>query len=125
MVAVGFSAGGTTTLGMLRAGHDPALRAAVSVAGRRPVSAFGGPAVPVLIIHGDRDRVVPIGAGRQAYAAVPWPKRLVVVPGGGHGPYLKPGNRDYAWVSATVLEFLHAESSARREESSDRPGQHA
>lgn len=108
VVAVGFSAGGTTTLGLLRAGHDPGLRAAVSVAGRRPASAFGGPAVPVLFLHGDRDRVVPIGAGRQAYAAVPWPKQFVVIPHGAHGPYLRPGNPAYRWVAEVILDFILA-----------------
>jgi dienelactone hydrolase len=106
VAAVGFSAGGTTTLGLLRAGHDPALRAAISVSGRPPASPFGGPAVPVLLVHGDRDRVVPIGAGEDAYAAVPWAKRFVVVRGGGHGQFLRPGNKDYPRIAAMILDFL-------------------
>ena len=105
IAAVGFSAGGTTTLGLLHAGHDPALRAAVSIAGRRPVTAFGGPAVPVLFLHGDRDRVVPVRAGRAAYAAVPWPKTFEIVPGA-HGQYLHPRDRVYPQVAALILGFL-------------------
>lgn len=104
--AVGFSAGGTTTLGMFHAGHDRKLRAAVSIAGRRPLPAFGGPATPVLFLHGDRDRVVPIGAGRQAYAAVPWEKRFVTMNGHGHGEYLKPGDPGYPHASSLILDFL-------------------
>jgi dienelactone hydrolase len=106
VAAVGFSAGGTTTLGMLRAGHSPAIKAAVSVAGRRPSSAFGGAAVPVLFVHGDRDPVVPLSAGMIAYAALPWPKTVVVIAGAGHGQYLNPGNPDYPRVSALILGFL-------------------
>ncbi|MBG0563817.1 alpha/beta hydrolase family protein [Actinoplanes aureus] len=106
VAAVGFSAGGTTTLGMLRQGHSPGLRAAVSVAGRRPAAAFAGPGVPVLFLHGDRDPVVPIEAGRAAYDAVPWRKQFVEIPGAGHGQYLNPGNPDYLAVSARILEFL-------------------
>lgn len=108
VAAVGFSAGGTTTLGLLRAGHDPAIKVAVSVAGRRPESAFGGPAVPVLFLHGDQDPVVPIKAGRLAYAALPWPKRFVVITGAGHGQYLNPGNPDHPRVSAMILDFLRS-----------------
>ena len=106
VAAVGFSAGGTTTLGMLHAGHHPALRAAVSIAGRRPLPAFGGPATPLLFLHGDRDRVVPIKAGRDAFAAVPWPKRFETMIGRGHGEYLDPGNPGYPYASSLILDFL-------------------
>jgi dienelactone hydrolase len=108
VAAIGFSAGATTTLGMLTARHDPALRAAVSIAGRRPPSEFGGPAVPVLFLHGDRDRTVPIAAGRAAYRALPWPKRFVPLAGEGHGQYLNPGDSGYPRASALILEFLRA-----------------
>lgn len=106
VAAVGFSAGGTTSLGMFSAGHDPALRAAVSIAGRHPARDFGGPATPVLFLHGDRDRVVPIDAGRHAYAAVPWRKRFETLPGAGHGEFLRPGDPRFPQASALILEFL-------------------
>ena len=106
VVAIGFSAGGTTTLGLLQRGHPPGIVAAISVAGRRPASSFGGAPVPVLFVHGDRDPTVPIGAGRAAYRALPWPKTFVVVPGGKHGDYLNPGDPAYPRVSGTILEFL-------------------
>jgi predicted esterase len=106
VAAIGFSAGGTTTLGLFTAGHDPWLRAAVSIAGRRPVTPFGGPAVPMLFVHGDRDPVVPIAAGRAAYRAVPWPKRFVTIAGEGHGQYLNPGDPGYSRASTLILQFL-------------------
>ena len=108
VIAVGFSAGGTTTLGLLHPGHWPGLVAAVSIAGRRPSSPFGGSPVPVLFVHGDLDRVVPLAAGRAAYAALParWPKTFLVVPGGRHGDYLNPGNPAYPRVSSAILDFL-------------------
>jgi pimeloyl-ACP methyl ester carboxylesterase len=68
--------------------------------------AFGGPPVPVLFVHGDRDRVVPTGAGEAAYEALPWPKRMVTVRGGGHGQYLKPAHPEHRRVTATILAFL-------------------
>jgi dienelactone hydrolase len=106
VAAVGFSAGGTTTLGLLRPGHDRGIRAAVSVAGRRPPSAFGGAPVAVLFVHGDADRTVPASAGFQAYAAVPWTKSWVSVPGGRHGDYLRAGRPGYPLVSARILALL-------------------
>jgi dienelactone hydrolase len=111
VMAVGFSAGGTTTLGLLRDGHLPGLRGAISVAGRRPHTAFGGTPVPVLFVHGDRDPTVPLAAGRQAYDALPWPKTFVTIPGGRHGDYLNPGNPAYPRVSATILDFLRARAA--------------
>ncbi len=113
VAAVGFSAGGTTTLGLLRPGHDPAIRAAVSIAGREPSAPMGGAPVATLFVHGDRDPVVPIAAGRQAYASVPWPgKRFVSVPGGGHGQYLNPGDSAYARTTDEMRAFLVAELGA-------------
>ena len=106
VAAVGFSAGGTTTLGLFHARHRPELRAGVSIAGRRPPAPFGGRAARLLLVHGDRDPVVPIEAGRAAYAEVPWTRRFVVIHGAGHGEYLQPGDPRYARVSARILAFL-------------------
>lgn len=105
---VGFSASATTTLGALTARHDPAIRAAVSIAGRLPRTAFGGPPVPVLFIHGTADPTVPYAAGRTAYRALPWPKEFVTVTGEGHGPYLRPGDAGYPLVSDRIRSFLQA-----------------
>jgi len=106
VVAIGFSAGATTTLGLLRPGRAPGIAAAIAIAGRRPASSFGGAPVPVLFVHGDRDPTVPISAGRAAYRALPWPKAFVVVPGGTHGDYLNPGDPAYPRVSGTIHKFL-------------------
>jgi uncharacterized protein len=38
----------------------------------------------VLVIHGDRDNVVPFVLGEQLYALITAPKRFVRIPGGGH-----------------------------------------
>jgi predicted dienelactone hydrolase len=115
VTAIGFSAGGTTTLGLLHPGHLPGLRAAVSIAGRRPPSAFGGAPVPVLFLHGDHDPTVPITAGRAAFAALPWPtKSFVTIPGGRHGDYLKPANPAYPRATTAILTFLRAPKGTRQ-----------
>ena len=40
--------------------------------------------IPLLIIHGDRDPIVPVGDGRRLFALAREPKQLWIVPGGGH-----------------------------------------
>jgi uncharacterized protein len=39
---------------------------------------------PVLISHGDADRLIPVEQGRELFAAAPGPKQLVINPGGHH-----------------------------------------
>lgn len=40
--------------------------------------------VPLLIVHGDRDEIVPISQGRQVFNAAPGSKTWQTIPGGGH-----------------------------------------
>ncbi len=39
---------------------------------------------PVLVLHGDRDNIIPIALGERLYALINAPKRFVRFPGGGH-----------------------------------------
>ena len=39
---------------------------------------------PILILHGDRDRVIPIAYGERLYAMAPEPKKIVRFAGGDH-----------------------------------------
>lgn len=48
---------------------------------------------PVLVIHGENDLVVPFEHARAIYDAVRQPKRLIVVPGAGHGRPVSDGGR--------------------------------
>ena len=45
---------------------------------------IGKVTAPVLMLHGDRDSVVPIALGERLYALTKAPKRFVRFPGGGH-----------------------------------------
>lgn len=57
--------------------------------------------VPVLLLHGEKDRLVTIGAARAAAAANPsW--RLEVAPDVGHVPQLEVPE----WTAARILEWL-------------------
>jgi fermentation-respiration switch protein FrsA (DUF1100 family) len=56
---------------------------------------------PVLILHGDRDQVVPISSGQQLYKLIRSPKRFVRVPGAGHE------NLSSFGVAEAVQKFLN------------------
>lgn len=45
---------------------------------------IGNVKVPVLIVHGDRDAVIPIESGERLYSLIEGPKRFLRVPGAGH-----------------------------------------
>lgn len=48
--------------------------------------------VPLLILHGERDGVVPVAMGRELARLAPEPKRLVVFPNGQHSNLYIDGN---------------------------------
>ena len=45
---------------------------------------IGKVTAPVLVLHGDRDDIVPIALGERLYAMINAPKRFVRLAGGGH-----------------------------------------
>jgi fermentation-respiration switch protein FrsA (DUF1100 family) len=47
---------------------------------------------PLLILHGERDGVVPVAMGRELARLAPEPKRLVTFPGGHHSDLYVDGN---------------------------------
>ncbi|HRD77520.1 MAG TPA: alpha/beta hydrolase [Hyphomicrobiaceae bacterium] len=47
--------------------------------------------VPVLILHGERDQVIPIAMGRAMYALANEPKRMVEFPAGNHSDLFSHG----------------------------------
>lgn len=60
---------------------------------------------PALFIHGERDRIVPSGAGRRLYEVFPEPKEWLGIEGAGHNDLLERGWREYF---AHVDSFLRA-----------------
>jgi len=54
--------------------------------------------IPVLVIHGDRDFVVPITLGKKIYTQANEPKTLHIYPGGGHS--------DLPDITSVVIDFL-------------------
>ena len=73
-------------------------------------------ACPVLLLHGERDRLVPVGAARAAARANPaW--SLVVLPGVGHVPQLE-APQDSLGV---ITEWLGSAGQAAVESATPRP----
>jgi pimeloyl-[acyl-carrier protein] methyl ester esterase len=63
--------------------------------------------VPVLLIHGTRDRVIPVAAARRLAAAAPgW--RYHEIEGAGHVPYLSHPGRFLAVLEPFLAEVLPA-----------------
>lgn len=60
---------------------------------------------PILVVHGDRDRVVPVKFGRRLYDAAPEPKRFVLLQGVGHNDLFT----DVALRA--IVDFLQEHSS--------------
>lgn len=120
--AVGHSAGGFTTAGMLNQAHDERLAAAVIIAGGM-LGPWGAPEAEMLFIHGDADQTISYSAGREAYQWVPWSKSLLTVIGGDHKRYLSPGEPGFDPVMATMTDFLRAtlygDATARRRMADD------
>jgi fermentation-respiration switch protein FrsA (DUF1100 family) len=51
--------------------------------------------MPVLVVHGQGDRFVPVRFSEALFAAAPAPKRLLIVPNGSHNNSLSVGRSDY------------------------------
>jgi fermentation-respiration switch protein FrsA (DUF1100 family) len=51
--------------------------------------------VPVLMMHGDRDRVIPFGQGQALFERVPGPKRFFTILGGDHNDTAPPDSHAY------------------------------
>jgi uncharacterized protein len=59
-------------------------------------------AVPLLVVHGDRDEIVPYELGERLFAAAPEPKRFVPAPGAHHNDVF-----DGAGVLDAIAAFAH------------------
>jgi uncharacterized protein len=51
--------------------------------------------MPLLVVHGDRDRIVPLAQGRRLFDAAPEPKRFHAVAGAGHNDAYVVGGQSY------------------------------
>jgi fermentation-respiration switch protein FrsA (DUF1100 family) len=66
---------------------------------------MSGVKAPALVIHGDRDSVIPYRLGQRLYEALPGPKRFVTIPGGDHND---PAPVDPAVYWSAVRDFVQS-----------------
>ena len=64
--------------------------------------------VPLLVIHGARDGLVPLRQGRDLYALAPPPKQFYEIPGGEHGGLYRVAGQRYF---QTIHDFVADEPS--------------
>ena len=57
---------------------------------------------PLLVLHGDRDDLVPLMYGQELYDAAPEPKRMHALAGVGHNDLVERAGNE--WVAA-IAEF--------------------
>ncbi len=73
------------------------LRGGYGLSAVNPASYAGALKVPVMVVHGKDDQLIPVARGRRLYEALPaGHKRWVEVPGGGHGNVLATPMELYA-----------------------------
>lgn len=55
---------------------------------------------PLLIVHGERDEIIPVEMGRKLFAAANEPKKIVTFPNAGHADHWKFGSYDAisSWI---------------------------
>lgn len=60
--------------------------------------------VPILVIHGEDDRIIPVKMGRAVYAAANGPKEIVTFPGAGHSNHHLYGSNEevFRWIDAAA-----------------------
>jgi hypothetical protein len=60
--------------------------------------------MPLLVVQGDRDEIVPPAQGRRLFDAAPGPKRYYAIPGAGHNDTFYVGGEAYWRVIAEFLD---------------------
>ena len=67
--------------------------------------------VPALVIHGERDSVIPYRLGERLYQSLPGPKRFITIPGGDHNDPV-PADAELYW--GAVRDFIASLPSPER-----------
>ncbi len=64
--------------------------------------------LPLLVLHGERDSIVPIAQGRRVFEGAPGPKRFFAIPGAGHNDTYLAGGDAYWEALGEFLDSLPA-----------------
>jgi fermentation-respiration switch protein FrsA (DUF1100 family) len=68
---------------------------------------------PLLILHGDRDEIVPLSQGRTLFEAAPGPRSIHVFPGLGHNDLVPLAGVEFARVIASWASGLQRPPAGR------------
>jgi pimeloyl-ACP methyl ester carboxylesterase len=88
--------------------HYPFIPRALVPDAYPSLASIGGLRAPLLVLHGERDEVVPPSQGQALFEAAPQPKRLQILPHVGHNDFVEA--EGYA---ATVAEWVKTEATVR------------
>ena len=86
-----------TSIVEIGASHYPFLPVSLLLEHRyETIKVIGKVTKPLLVVHGEADRIVPVEMGRRVFAAAEraTPKRLVTFPGAGHSNHYRFGSFD-------------------------------
>ncbi|MFO1490338.1 MAG: alpha/beta hydrolase [Kiritimatiellia bacterium] len=72
---------------------------------------------PVLLMHGEKDDIIPVAHGRTLFARAPEPKRLVIVAGAAHNDFELVMGRDYLRIIRQFSQDVAAGNLKGSEES--------
>lgn len=64
--------------------------------------------LPLLVLHGERDKIVPLAQGRRVFEAAAGPKRFFAIPGAGHNDTYVSGGDAYWRALGEFLDSLPA-----------------
>jgi uncharacterized protein len=67
---------------------------------------------PLLVLHGDRDEIVPLSQGEALFEAAPGPKRMHVFPGRGHNDLIPLAGDEFARMIASWARGLRPPPAA-------------
>jgi uncharacterized protein len=86
--------------------HYPFVPAALIPDAYPSLRRIGELRAPLLVLHGDRDRIVPLSHGRTLFEAAPGPKRMHVFGGLGHNDLVPLAGAEFARVIASWFSGL-------------------
>jgi hypothetical protein len=88
-----------TSIDAVAGDHAPMLASSAAIITDRFASSewIARVHMPVLIVHGDRDTVVPFNEGYRLYTLANDPKLFVAMPGSGHTTLVRDGSYDHIW----------------------------
>jgi dipeptidyl aminopeptidase/acylaminoacyl peptidase len=113
VVVMGHSLGAMTALaiGFNSCCLDQRIDAVVSIAGEMatfPGGRWASGSLPLFLVHGEDDEVVPFSGSGQALQQLGTPAYLLAVEGGDHTGYLAPEDRAFPAVVAAIVSFFEA-----------------